>query len=456
MQAGIKLIIFDLDGVLVNTKQIHYHALNTALKNVGEEYIIDYQEHLSIYDGHKTKYKLQLLSEKKKLPVSVHLQVYNDKQKETIKHLTSISVDNQLIELFQKLKTQGYLIACCSNSIRSTVITVLAKLGIIEYFNIILSSEDVKNTKPHPEIYWKAMSMLSVTPAETLIVEDSPVGIRGALASGGDVCRVKDREDLTLEKIKKKIHINKSMNTKWQDDKLNVLIPMAGAGDRFKQAGYIAPKPLINIIKRPMIQVVVENLNYESKHTFIVQKAHRQEYNLNSLLNLISQDCNIIEVDGLTEGAACTTLLAKDIINNDSPLIIANSDQFVEWDTSEFMYKMQEQDTDAGVVCFNATHPKWSFVRLDNNGTVLEVAEKNPISNIATVGIYYWKRGSDYVKYAEQMIQQNIRHNNEFYVCPVFNEAIKDGKTVKAYMIEKMWGLGTPEDLEFYLNNYKV
>jgi dTDP-glucose pyrophosphorylase len=119
------------------------------------------------------------------------------------------------------------------------------------------------------------------------------------------------------------------------------------------------------------------------------------------------------------------------------------------------MYKMNETEADGGIVTFEATHPKWSFAKVDENGLVTEVAEKNPISNIATVGYYYWKHGSDFVKYAEQMIEKNIRVNNEFYVCPVFNEAVGDGKQIRTFNINKMWGLGTPEDLKYYLENYK-
>jgi dTDP-glucose pyrophosphorylase len=110
---------------------------------------------------------------------------------------------------------------------------------------------------------------------------------------------------------------------------------------------------------------------------------------------------------------------------------------------------------DGGIVTFKATHPKWSFAKVDENGFVTEVAEKNPISDIATVGYYFWKNGSDFVKYAEQMIEKNIRVNNEFYVCPVFNEAIGSGKKITTFNAEKMWGLGTPEDLKYYLENYK-
>jgi hypothetical protein len=116
---------------------------------------------------------------------------------------------------------------------------------------------------------------------------------------------------------------------------------------------------------------------------------------------------------------------------------------------------MNEQNLDGGIVSFKSTHPKWSYAKTDNNGFVLEVAEKKTISDIATVGIYYWKKGSDFVKYAEQMIDKNIRVNNEFYVCPVYNEAILDGLKFKTFDVPKMWGLGTPEDLDYYLEMNK-
>jgi dTDP-glucose pyrophosphorylase len=230
---------------------------------------------------------------------------------------------------------------------------------------------------------------------------------------------------------------------------------MAGAGSRFEKAGFTFPKPLIEVNNKPMIQVVVENLNLDANFIYIVQKSHREKYNLDTLLNLLTPNCKIVEVDGLTEGAACTALLAKEFINNDNPLFFANSDQFVEWDSNEFMYKMQETNCDGGIVTFKSTHPKWSFAKTNEDGLVVEVAEKNPISDDATVGYYYWKKGSDFVKYAEEMIDKNIRVNNEFYVCPVFNQAIKNNKKIRTFNIEKMWGLGTPEDLDYYLKNYK-
>lgn len=237
---------------------------------------------------------------------------------------------------------------------------------------------------------------------------------------------------------------------------MNILIPMAGAGSRFKNVGYDLPKPLINVKGKPMIQHVVENLNIEASYIFIVQKKHRKLYDLDILLKKISKNCKIVETDGITEGAACTTLLAKEYINTNDPLFISNSDHFFEWRSNDFFNQCLNEEMDGNITVFNSTDPKWSFVKLNGNGYITEVAEKKVISNIATAGIYFWKKGSDYVKYAEQMICKNIRVNNEFYVCPVFNEAIKDNKKIKTFNIEKMWGLGTPEDLQYFLKNYEA
>jgi dTDP-glucose pyrophosphorylase len=331
-------------------------------------------------------------------------------------------------------------------------LTALAKTELMQYCSVVISNEDVKNSKPHPEMYWKAMSMMSVLPEETLIVEDSPPGLIAAQRSRANYVRVDSPYDVSIEKIFPKLRGQK-LSAKWKNEKLNVLIPMAGAGSRFAQAGYSFPKPLIQVFDKPMIQVVVENLSLDANFIYVVQKEHREKYNLDTLLNLITPGCKIVQTDGITEGAACTALLAKQYIDNDHPLFFANSDQYVEWSSIEFMYNMQETGSDGGIVTFESTHPKWSFAKTDEEGLVTEVAEKNPISTEATVGYYYWKHGSDFVKYAEQMIDKNVRVNNEFYVCPVFNEAIADGKKIRVFRASGMWGLGTPEDLEYYLKN---
>jgi len=234
---------------------------------------------------------------------------------------------------------------------------------------------------------------------------------------------------------------------------MNIVVPMAGAGSRFEKAGYSFPKPLIEVKGQPMIAKVVENLDLQGTYIFLVQKAHYQQYNLESLLKMIAPGCKIVQIDGVTEGAACTVLKAKEFIDNDEQLIIANSDQWIKWNSFETISSFN--DADGGILTFKSVHPKHSFAKVDGHGYVTEVAEKNPISSDATVGIYHWKRGSDWVKYAEQMIEKNIRTNNEFYVCPVYNEAIQAGLKIKAGLVDEMWGMGTPEELNNFLTHKK-
>jgi len=451
---AIKLIIFDLDGVLVDAREIHYEALNLALATIDDRYVINRQEHLSTYDGLSTTKKLEILAKEKGLPRQKFDLVWKLKQEKTISVIDSFSTDHRIKAVLQKLAGEGYTIFCATNSIRETAKLQLIRKGLFEHIDYLFSNQDVDNPKPHPEIYMRSMIKASVSPQETLIVEDSHHGRNAAISSGANLCPVSNCADVTYEKINsylRKINKKPEIRPKWQGDKMNVLIPMAGAGSRFQQAGYTFPKPLIDIGGKPMIQVVVENLNIDAHHIFVVQKQHYEKFNLKYLLNLIAPGCEIIQVDGITEGAACTTLLAKEFIDNDQPLLFANSDQYIEWDSNEFMYSMMADEIDAGILTFTSTHPKWSFAKLSSDGYVVEVAEKKPISNIATCGVYYWKKGSDYVKYAEQMIEKNVRINDEFYVCPVYNEAIQDKKKIKTFRVNKMWGIGTPEDLNRFL-----
>jgi len=450
----IKLVIFDLDGVLADARELHYEALNKALNEVDPEFVINRDEHLSIYDGLSTRKKLNLLTLNKGLPEEQHNIVWELKQKLTFEVIENFTVDRRIQDILKRLKREGYTTACATNSVRSTAKLQLIRKGFMEYLDYLYSQTDVKNPKPNAEVYLRCMISAGVSPTECIIVEDSHIGRMAVLSSGAHLCAVRNPDDVTYERISEcieKAHSSNIIKPKWQGDKMNVLIPMAGAGSRFEQAGYTFPKPLIDVDGRPMIQVVVDNLNIDAKHIFIAQQSHYEKYNLKETLDLISPDCEVVRVNELTEGAACTTLLATEHIDNDEPLLIANSDQYVEWDSNEFMYSMIADEIDAGILTFKATHPKWSYAKLGEDGFVCEVAEKKPISNIATVGIYYWRRGSDYVKYANQMIQNDVRVNNEFYVCPVFNEAIRDGKRIKIFDIDKMWGLGTPEDLQQFV-----
>lgn len=247
----IRLLLFDLDGVLIDAKDIHYEALNRALG----DYAITREEHHGRYDGLTTRTKLAMLTAERGLPKDLHGVVWERKQQITREMFAVVPRNERLCELFAELKRRGYLLGCCTNSIRRTALTALAKIGVIEYCDIILSNEDVRNPKPHPEIYWKAMSMMGCLPDETLIVEDNPHGLLAAARARAQVWRVASPADVTLDNIQSRLRGTPVM-VRWQDHNLNVLIPMAGAGSRFEKAGYTFPKPLIEIRGKPMIQVV--------------------------------------------------------------------------------------------------------------------------------------------------------------------------------------------------------
>lgn len=232
---------------------------------------------------------------------------------------------------------------------------------------------------------------------------------------------------------------------------LNIVVPMAGRGSRFAKAGYELPKPLIDVFGHPMIEYVTKNItpNCEHRFIYICQEEHLRKYELEKKLKQIAPDCIIVTVDHITEGAACTVLLSEKYIDNDDSLMIANSDQFVDTDINKYLLSIQEND--GLIMTMPADDPKWSFIKYDENGFVTMVREKEVISNQATVGIYNYKHGKDFVKYSHRMIEKNIRVNNEFYVAPVYNEMIADGKKIVFCDVgNKMFGLGVPEDLEFF------
>jgi len=453
---SIKGLIFDLDGVLVDTKIIHFDALNFALKTLNIEQI-SFKDHLNIYDGLPTIEKLKILNKKKKLKKKYFKKIINLKQNKTKFFLNKhLKFNNKIYKTFNKL-SKKYKICIATNAINQTLEICIRKLKLKRFIFKSFSNTDVFNNKPHPEVYLRCLVDMGLKPNETLIFEDSSHGVLAAQESGCHLFTVKNLSDITYSRI---INFMKNIETDqqkkrlnyWSDPNLNILIPMAGAGTRFKEAGYIFPKPLIEIDNKPMIQWVIESLKLEGNYIFIVQKHHQEKYNINSVLKILKPNCKIIELDHITEGAACTTLLAKKFINSGNPLIIANSDQYILWNSIKSMYNFNSKKIDGGILTFEAIHPKWSYAKVDKNNLVSEVAEKKVISKNATVGVYYWKKGSDYVKYAESMIKKNLRIKNEFYVCPVYNEAIREKKKIIIDKVKEMHGLGTPDDLNNFIS----
>lgn len=240
---------------------------------------------------------------------------------------------------------------------------------------------------------------------------------------------------------------------------LNIVVPMAGRGSRFAEVGYELPKPLIAVHgKVPMIRLVIENLKpkvLSHRFIFLVLREHLQKFNITSdLIQWAGSNSVVVSVDRVTDGAACTVLLARDHINNDYPLMIANSDQWVNIAIDAYMNRLATDDLDGLIMTMYADDPKWSYVRLDGSGKILEVVEKQVVSREATVGIYNFKKGASFVSAAESMIAKNFRVNNEFYVAPVYNELISSGKTISYVNVgsvgKGVYGLGTPADLKHF------
>ena len=238
---------------------------------------------------------------------------------------------------------------------------------------------------------------------------------------------------------------------------LNIVIPMAGLGSRFSSAGYSLPKFLIPVHQIPMVQLVIRNLRPECKHRFIFicQKTHVVTYDLKNKLKSWTPNSIVVELDGVTEGAACTVLMAKPYINNNDPLMIANSDQYIDCNINRYLLMMAQNQLDGLIMTMWADNPKWSFVKLNNQHLAVNIAEKEVISNEATVGIYNFRMGSDFVTAAELMIANELRVNNEFYVAPVYNQLIKQDRKVGVFNVGRdgngMHGLGTPDDLNQFL-----
>jgi len=231
---------------------------------------------------------------------------------------------------------------------------------------------------------------------------------------------------------------------------ITVVIPMAGMGKRFSEVGYKDPKPFIDVYGLPMIQRVVENLNLEVQFVFLVQKEIINDYRVDLLLNTITKKPKIIEVNGITEGPACTALLAKDFIDK-NPLMIINCDQIIhDFNPDNIVDFLNLSRADGLLGTFISNSPKNSYVKLDEFGFILETKEKKQISNIATNGLHFWVNGEDFISSTEEMIYSNDRTNGEFYIAPSYNYLIKKGKKILPFFYNLHFPIGTPEDLDSY------
>jgi NDP-sugar pyrophosphorylase family protein len=236
---------------------------------------------------------------------------------------------------------------------------------------------------------------------------------------------------------------------------MNILIPMAGLGSRFPSHTYPMPKPLIEVNGEPMIAKAIKSLNLEGNYFFILAKNQFTELVKETILTL-KPNSVFCEIDYLTEGPANSALLFRKEIDNDQELVIANCDQIMEWNSVNFLHNVRLYD--GAVVTYHTDTDKNSYARLDKTGMVVEIREKEVISNVSLNGIHYWKKGSSFVSSADKMIElQDRAPNGEFYIGPTYNHMIRQGFRVGIYHIpnEQHHPVGVPDDLKKYLEHEK-
>ena len=238
--------------------------------------------------------------------------------------------------------------------------------------------------------------------------------------------------------------------------KINVVIPMAGLGQRFVDSGYSKPKPFIDVLGSPMIEHVLKNLSVNNANYFLIAQEKHMQREPETISHLEkTYDVVFHFINGLTEGTASTVLTIENLIDTNTPLLIANSDQVIDLDINVFIENAFQRGLDGSILVFKdiSKNPKWSYAQINEGGLVSLVREKEPISDLATVGIYFFNKGSDFIRSAKEMIQKNDRVNNEFYTCPVYNYLIEIGSKIGVYEIYKdqMHGIGTPEDLDRFI-----
>lgn len=219
---------------------------------------------------------------------------------------------------------------------------------------------------------------------------------------------------------------------------LNIIIPMAGPSDEFSKAGYMYPKPLIDVQGKPLIQYVLDNLeglDTPKRFVFVVRDEDCRKYHIDNTLRLLTDDCQIIKLSSKTKGALCTVLMSIDEIPEDDEILILNSDQVLDIDYNKALKKFRDENADSGLVTFNSVHPRWSYARFHGQ-EVVQTAEKNPISKNAIAGFYYFKKAADFFQSAFKTIMFHDNLDGIYFISPVINQFVLANKVNRYHEID--------------------
>jgi dTDP-glucose pyrophosphorylase len=237
---------------------------------------------------------------------------------------------------------------------------------------------------------------------------------------------------------------------------INVLVLMSGHSQAFAEAGHPYPKNLVEIAGAPLVQRVLQHLEplkaRGARFLCLLRADENRRNHTGAVIHLLDPEAIVLDVNGETSGAACSALLAVGHIDNDDPLIIVNGDQILDADLCAILDDFTARQLDGGIVVFEDVHPRWSFVKCDEQGRVIETAEKRPISKLATAGFYYFAHGRDFVLAASEMIKKDAQVGGNFFICPSYNELILRQKHIGIHHIPRRayHSLATPGDVQAY------
>lgn len=440
--------LFDLDGVLVNTANIQYNSTIKAISKYVNISLLKNQNIDNILKSTITTInKLDYLIKENIISDKDKLNIYNEKKIIANNCFNNLTVDNEKVKLFSFLKNKKCKIAVVTNGNKNSAIIILKALGLYQFLDLLITNEDVVNSKPHSEPFIKAISYFGGNLENFIIFEDSEIGLKSANGTGCKVYKVDNPIDINISLIKQLNNLNR-----------NILIPAAGLGSRYINRGFKLQKPLIELENKTLIEHAISSLNIEGNYIFVIRKIdNNSNIELIKALRNIQPECKVIEIDYITEGSASTCYLAKEFIDNNDELIISNCDQILKWDSKKYLE--YSSNYDCSVLTYKSNEDKNSFIKTDENNIGIEIREKEVISDNALVGVHYFKKGSDFIKSYEYIFKNNIKFKNEYYVSTVCNDLITKGKKVLNYPFQKneiYYSTGTPEDYFKYMRIHNL
>jgi len=461
--------VFDLDGVLVESRDLHYEALNRALKEeAGAQYVITRDEHEHVYDGLSTNQKLQMLGVAKGLPRDLHKMVWSKKQEYTESLVKQVLLpSDNILNAITTLKLMCIPVCVASNCIRSSVETILTHVGLMPHVDVFLSNEDVDNAKPAPDIYEKACNIFGVNPSCTLVVEDSTKGFEAASRAGCHMLRVSNPHEVSETSVKSRIQELESLT-----EDVTIVLPLAGPYPEIWQARETPEMPLFlaDVNGESILELIAQSLlsrRYNAKYVFIVKESVAKAFDIDALcakaVNYAPLKIVKIKTDSLS---SIHTILQvpSEFIDENTTLLVADGHHIPVWREGQSIDDLLGSHSDAALTVFQSIDPRFSYVRLNTNArfnsdnmsklgpnSLIEVTmESRPSSNLACSGLYYFKQAQSFFKAAKAVIEANHRWLGRFYTAQLFNEIVKDGLEAEALHLKNSWSLRNVNEIQYY------